>query len=212
MNFKKAANIIRNYSKSWRKKWLYGTLLVVALTAGGWYLYSQTAGTYVPQAFYESRDRAAKVSERITQLTSASVTTLGQISDADAKGDYRRGLQLVEQEIDRNEAIKKEAIKLSEELKIMATNLGAVKPKKAAETGLQAATTGLELTQRLINYNGLSQELYDVLQTRLKKNGDPQTRQRIEAIILRMNEEAEAINGLNEKYREEMGQFEKLTN
>ena len=210
MNLKKAANLISNYSKNWRKKWLYIGLLAVVLVAGGWYLYSQTTGTYVPQEFYAARDRAATVSQRIEQLTDASVTTLGQISTADAKGDYKLGLKLVQQEIDRNEAIKEEAVLLSEELKIMATNLGAVKPKKAAEVGLQAATTGLELAQRLVNYNSLAEELLVEIEARLKKNGDPQTRQRIEAIILRMNEEAEAINGLNEKYREEMRAFDRI--
>lgn len=211
MNAKKAADFIRQYSRKWRRKVLFAALLTIALIAGGWYWFAQSQATHVPQEFYDSRSRAAEVSERITQLTSASVTTLGQISTVDAKGDYKRGLQLVEQEIDRNEAIREEAIKLSEELKIMATNLGAVKPEKAAETGIQAATAGIELTQRLVNYNDLAQELFVALQTRLKKNGSPETRQKIEQIILKMNEEAETINSLNKRYQEEMKEFDRLT-
>lgn len=210
MDTRKTADFIRQYSTGWKRKWLYAALLVVILVAGGWFWY-QSQSTYVPQEFYSARDRAAEVSTRIDQLTNASVITLGQISKADEKGDYRRGLQLVQEEIDRNEAIKEEAVKLSEELKTMALNLGAVRPKKGAEAGLQAATTGLELTQHLIAYNDLSQELLGAIQERLKKNGLSETRQKIEAVILRMNEEAATINSLNEKYQEEMGQFDKIT-
>lgn len=209
MDLKKAADLIRNYSKNWRRSGLIA-LLAIVLIAGGAYWYSQNQRVYVPQDFYAARDRAAGISQRIGQLTDASVVTLGQISTADEKGNYRLGLKLVNEEIERNEAIKEEAVKLSEELKNMALNLGAVKPERAAEAGLQAATTGLELAQRLVNYNNLAQELLAVLQTRLQKNGSPETRQRIEQIILKMNEEAAAINKLNEKYQEEMQEFDRL--
>ena len=178
---------------------------------GGWYWYDQTQTAYVPQEFYASRDSAAEISSRIVQLTDASVITLGQISAADEKGDYKRGLELINQEIDRNAEIKERAFKLSEELKIMLLNLGAVKPDKAAGAGLQATTNGLELAQKMVNYNNLAQELLAQLQTRLKKNGSPETRQRIEQIILRMNEEAEAVNDLNKRYQEEMREFDRLT-
>ena len=94
---------------------------------------------------------------------------------------------------------------------IMLLNLGAVKPDKAAGAGLQATTNGLELAQKMVNYNNLAQELLAQLQTRLKKNGSPETRQRIEQIILRMNEEAEAVNDLNKRYQEEMREFDRLT-
>ncbi len=211
MDAKKATDLIRRYSKSWRRKTLYAVLLAIVLAAGGAYWYSQSQEKYVPQEFSEARNRTVKISERIEQLTDASVVTLGQISTADQAGNYKRGLELVQQEVDRNEAIKEEAIQLSEELRVMALNLGAVKPKKATEAGLQAVTTGLELTQHLINYNNLAQELLTALQERLEKNSDPQTRQRIEQIILRMNEESETINGLNEKYQEEMREFDRLT-
>lgn len=212
MKTSKASDFVGRY---WRKKKnrksAYVAALAVVILAGGWYWYSQTQLAYVPKEFYDSRDRAAEVSVRIVQLTDASVTTLGQISAADEKGDYKLGLRLVQGEIERNEAIKEEAVKLSEELRIMAMNLGAVKPKKGAEAGLQAATTGLELARRLVNYNNLAQELLAALQARLEKNGSPETRQRIEQIILRINEEAEVINNLNEKYQEEMREFDRLT-
>ena len=93
----------------------------------------------------------------------------------------------------------------------MALRLGEVKPKEAATVGLEATTNGLELVQRLINYNNFTQELLGVLQTRLKSNGSPQTRERIEQIILRMNQEVEAVNKLNERYREQMKEFDRLT-
>ena len=213
MNVKKVSDPIRKYLKSAgrRRKALYVAGLAVILLAGGWYWYDQSQKAYVPPDFFEARNRAGEVSVRILQLTDASVQTLRLISTADEKSNHKRGLDLVLEEVDRNEATRAEAIKLSEELKNMAINLGAIRPEKAAQIGLQATTSGLELVQHLINYNNYTQELLGVLQTRLKSNGSPETRQRIEQIILRMNQEAEAVNELNDRYKEEMREFDQLT-
>lgn len=209
MNTIKATDFLQKNLKN--RKILAGIALALILVVAGAYWYQQSQIIFVPQEFRDSRNRAAEISSRIVQLTDASVTTLGQISAADQKGDYKRGLQLVQEEIDRNKEIKNQAFALSEELKIMLLNLGAVKPKKAAEVGLQATTSGLELAQRLVNYNNLAQELLSVLEMRLESNGSSETRQRIEQIILRMNEEAEAVNNLNNQYQEEMKEFDQLT-
>src|SRR3989344_8961584 len=141
MNVKKVSDFIRKYSKSARRrrKALYVAGLAVVLLAGGWYWYDQSQRAYVPPDFFEARNRAGEVSVRILQLTDASVQTLRLISAADEKGNYKRGLDLVLEEVDRNSEIKNQAVKLSEELKIMALNLGAVKPEKAASAGLQVA-------------------------------------------------------------------------
>ena len=211
MNAKKVTDFIGRYWKRKKnRKLVYAAALAVVLLASGWYWYSQSQTAYVPQEFYDARGRAAEISSRIVQLTDASVQTLRLISTADEAGNYRRGLTLITEEVDRNNEIKNQAVKLSEEVKTMALNLGAVKPEKAASAGLQAATTGLELAQRLVNYNNYAQELLAVLQTRLKSNGTPHTREKIEEIILKMNQEAEAINDLNEKYQEETREFDRL--
>ena len=208
MNANKVSNFVGKYIKN--RKAIYIALLVIILLAGGRYWYSQSQAAHVPQEFYDARGRAAEISSRIVQLTSASVQTLRLISTADEAGNYKRGLTLVTEEVDRNKEIKNQAVKLSEEVKTMALNLGTVKPEKAASAGLQAATTGLELAQRLVNYNNYAQELLAVLQTRFKSSGSPETRQRIEQIILRMNQEAETINNLNERYQEETREFDRL--
>lgn len=212
MNAKKVGNFTRKHIKSanWRRKAVYVAILVVILLVGGWYWYGQSQTAYVPQEFYDARGRAAEISSRIVELTGASVQTLRLISAADEEGNYKRGLSLVTEEVGRNNEIKNQAVKLSEEVRTMALNLGAVKPEKAASAGFQAATTGLELAQRLVSYNNYAQELLAVLQTRLKSNGSPETKQRIEQIILKMNQEAETINNLNERYQEQIREFDKL--
>lgn len=211
MKVNKVSDFIWKY---WRKKknrkLVYTAALAVVILAGGWYWYSQNQAAHIPQEFYDARGRAAEISSRIVQLTDASVQTLQLISAADEAGNYRRGLTLVTEEVGRNNEIKNQAVKLSEEVKTMALNLGAVKPEKAASAGLQAATTGLELAQRLVSYNNYAQELLSVLQARLKSNGSPETKQKIEQIILKMNEEAETINNLNERYQEETREFDRL--
>ncbi|MBI3088822.1 MAG: hypothetical protein HYY99_01000 [Candidatus Colwellbacteria bacterium] len=209
MSVSKVGHFLGKYRKD--RKLLLATILVVILLAAGGYWYLASKSPNAPPQFFEARNRAGEISNRIVELTHTSVDNLELISAADEAGRYKRGLELTQEEIDRNAEVKNEAFKLSEELKIMALNLNEVRPKEAAEVGLQATTNGLELVQHLINYSNLTEELLGVLQTRLKSNGSPETRERIEQIILRMNQEAEAVNKLNDEYREEMKNFDRLT-
>ena len=189
MNAKKVTDFIGRYWKRKKnRKLVYTAALAVVLLAGGWYWFVQSQAAYVPPQFFEARNRAGEISNSIVELTDTSVGNLRLISAADESGKYEKGLELTLEEVDRNTEVKNEAFKLSEELKTMALRLGEVKPKEAATVGLEATTNGLELVQRLINYNNFTQELLGVLQTRLKSNGSPQTRERIEQIILRMNQ------------------------
>ena len=213
MNASKISEFIRRY---WRKKKnrraVYSiALFAFVLVASGGYWYYQNKTVNVPPQFSEARSRAAEISERIAALTDESTNNLEKISDEDQAGNYERGLNLVLGEIDQNKRIREEAIKLSEELKIMASNLSEIRPKKAVEAGLQATTSGLELSQHLITYNDYTNQLLVLIQFRLEGNDSDALRARIEQQISRMNEEVKAVNELNKRYQEQMKDFDRLT-
>ena len=169
------------------------------------------AGIYVPIEFLESRNRAASAAEKITSLTNISASNLERINDADQRGDYAEGVNLVVKEIERNREIGDAAVDLSEELREMAKNLNVVRPAEVGSIGFRAVTTGIELVQRLVSYNNNTQELLSTLQTRLNSGGDERTHARIEELISALNEEAKAINRLDSEYRDLMTQFDGLT-
>lgn len=209
MSTSKAGSFIGKYWKN--QNFVYiAVAAVIFLVAGGYWLY-QAQRTNVPSQFLEARSQAATTAENIVKLTDASVATLRLISIADEEKNYKRGKELVTEEVDRNAVIKQEAFKLSEELKIMALSLGEVKPKRATEAGLEATTKGLELAQHLVSYNNYFNELLAVLDKRFQSNSSLETRQKIDELILKMNEEAEAVNRLNLQYQDLMKEFDRLT-
>lgn len=210
---------LRRIIDKYRKEWLLvgATILATVLLIVGFnYLPSAAVGNgsgvvNVPVEFSEARRRAGNAADKITGLTNISRSNLERISEADRSGDYTAGLALIVGEIDRNEEVRETAVDLSEELRDMAKHINYVQPSEASAIGLSAVTTGIELVQRLINYNNNSQELLNTLRSRLENKGDEETRERIEELIGAMNEEAGIINNLGSEYKDLMLQFDGLT-
>jgi hypothetical protein len=196
--------------KRYRKQLPFIVVVAVILVAASFYIYRQSR-VYVPPEFLVARDRAVMISGEIVSLTNESAATLDEISAKDRAGRYSEGLDLVLQDIHRNSLIRSKAADLAEQLRLMALGLNQVKPSAAAAVGLQAVTSGSELVQRLVNYNNYTYELLNVLRYRLERNGDEATRFQIEDLITKMNNEAKAVNDLNQRYRQLIGEFDQLT-
>ncbi len=169
------------------------------------------SGVNVPNDFLEARMRVSASADKIASLTGGSASSLGVISEADRNGEYLKGLDLVNSEIEKNKELGEAAAQLSEELGEMANALEAVGPREAVNIGTQAVSTGIELVKQLVNYQNSTQELLSALQYRLENNGGGDTRARIEGIISTMNGEARAINDLSNEYKNLMSEFDKLT-
>jgi len=204
---------IQTIRKHWLKIAVIAAVAVVAI-----YVFvkipsiSNSAEPFVPGEFLEARGKGAVIAERIVNLSKESIANLSEISSEDEIKNYTSGLNLILKEVERNEKARSEALSLSEELGTMATNLTQVKPEDAAKVGLEAIINELQIVQRLINYNSYIFQLLDVLQGRFVASGaTPGTDERVKELIAKMNEEAGAINELNDKYKDLMGEFDKLT-
>lgn len=200
-----------------KRNWLK-IVIIIAVAAAAIYVFvkipgiSESSRVFVPPEFLEARSMGAEIAERIVSLSKESIENLGAVSTEDEIGNYTTGLDLVLKEVQRNEKARKEALGLSQELGVMTTSLMQVQPEEAVKVGLEAIINESQIVQRLINYNAYIFQLLDVLQSRFTKGGAaPDTDAKVKELINKMNEEAEAINELNEKYKNLMGEFDKLT-
>jgi hypothetical protein len=167
---------------------------------------------FVPKDFTDARSRGAVIAEEIVASSEASIVNLSVISQADEKGNYEDGLNLVSKEIQDNEAARTKAYNLSSQLEIMANNLNSVKPEDASRVGLEAILNESQIVQRLLNYNADVRQLLDVLLSRFSNSGSvPNAKDKVKGLISSMNEEARAINDLNNKYKDLMSRFDNLT-
>ncbi len=167
---------------------------------------------FVPQDFTDARGKGAVIAEEIVASSEASIANLENIRQADEKGNYTDGLNLVSKEIQDNEAAFIKAYDLSTQLGIMTNNLNSVKPENAARIGLEAVLNESQIVQRLINYNADVRQLLDVLLSRFSNSGSvPNAKEKVKELISSMNDEAKAINDLNNKYKDLMSQFDNLT-
>ena len=94
----------------------------------------------------------------------------------------------------------------------MTNNLNSVKLENAACIGLEAVLNESQIVQRLINYNADVRQSLDVLLSRFSNSGSvPNAKEKVKELISSMNDEAKAINDLNNKYKDLMSQFDNLT-
>src|SRR3989344_3447748 len=164
---------------------------------------------FVPQEFIDARAKGAVIAEEIVTSAQISITNLAAISAEDEKGNYENGLNLVSKEIQDNGTASAKALELSKQLEIMANNLSLIKPEDAARIGLEAVLNESQIVQRLLNYNADVRQLLDVLLSRFSNSGSvPNAKEKVKELISSMNDEAKAVNDLNNKYKDLMNQFD----
>ena len=187
-------------------------LSTIILIVGFTYIPSTVGGdTSVPEEFVSARIRAGEAAERISDIADTYKDGVEQVADADRSGNYTLGLNLIIEEIEKNEEVRLTAEDLAEELNEMAKYMNVIGPEKAKTTALRAVTTGIELVQHLIGYNNYTRDLLNTLRVRLASGGNEETRLEIEQLIASMNAEADIINRLGSEYRGLMVQFDGLT-
>lgn len=210
---------LKEFMVNHRKDW---TLVMVTIVSTGLLVVGlnfipsltsriNSADTHVPDEFLSARRRAGDAANRISELTDTYRDSIEKISEAERDGNFNVGLDLIVDEVNKNEEVRRAAEDLSLELSEMARYIDAVDPEKASTVALSAVTTGIELVQHLISYNNTTRDLLNVLQSRFRTGDDEETRVRIDGLITEMNSQADTINNLGSEYRGLMLQFDGLT-
>jgi len=165
--------------------------------------------SFVPKEFLEANKKGAMVAANIADLSKTYSDNLAVINDLDKEEKYSEAIDLVISEMKRNEELRGKAYELSVELGKMANSLLEIKPERATEAAMKAINSETSLIIRLLNYNNYLNELLKVLNGKFA-NGEYKEGA-VEDLIKMINNEADAINSLNEKYSEEMRVFEERT-
>ncbi len=159
----------------------------------------------VPADFLKARQDASLIAQDIISLSGQSVGSLDEIANLDKERKYTEALVLVSQELERNRQAREKAIRLSAQLEIMAKNLGQIAPASAGQIALEAISSETALISRLISHNDYLTQLLEVLRQKFlgKSDGD-----KIPELIVKINNEVQAINDLNKKFNDLMKEFD----
>lgn len=159
----------------------------------------------IPPDFLRARQEASLIAQDIVNLSGETATRLDEISKLDQEQKYTEALVLISQELERNREARERAITLSQQLEAMANNLAQIKPASAGQTALQAVSSETALISRLINYNDYLNQILEVLRAKFLDRGDGD---KIPELIAKANDEARAINDLNQKFNDVMKEFD----
>ena len=110
-----------------------------------------------------------------------------------------------------NRSNQEEAIKLATQLEKMARILPSIKPASARQHATAAVSSEVALVSRLVSYNDYLKQLFEVLRAKFNNRysyyeADGQ----VELLIVKINEEAQAINGLNNRFSAALAELDKI--
>ena len=125
------------------------------------------------------------------------------------EGNVTGALDLISIEINKNQEIRREAIKLSSQLEKMARAIGAIKPEGARILATEAVSSEVALVSRLIVYNDFFLQLFGTLETKFQGE-EPNPTNRVQQLINNINDEAKAINQFNKRFSESLAEFHKF--
>ena len=117
----------------------------------------------VPEEFLRARQEASSIADSIVSLSGESAKKISEIAELDKKREYSEALNLIVQELERNQQSREKAVELSKKLETMAKNLADISPAEAGQTALQAVSSETALISRLITYNDYLYQLLEVL-------------------------------------------------
>jgi ABC-type transporter Mla subunit MlaD len=152
-----------------------------------------------------ARREASGIAQEVVSLSNQSTDNLAEISRLDQEKKYSEALDLISREIERNRQAREKAIKLSSQLELMAKNISGISPASASQVALQAVSSETTLISRLIEYNDYLNQLLEILREKFMglSNGNS-----IPELISKINDEAKAINDLDKKFNDLIGDFD----
>ncbi|MFH1233166.1 MAG: hypothetical protein V1649_00750 [Patescibacteria group bacterium] len=159
----------------------------------------------IPEDFLRARQEASVIAATIVAISNESTNNFEKIAALDSEGNYTDALILVSQELERNRQAREKAINLSIQLETMAKNLDKITPSSAGQTALEAISSETALISRLINYNDFLTQILDILREKFLGRADGD---KIPELIAKANNEAQAINDLNQKFNDIMKGFD----
>jgi predicted PurR-regulated permease PerM len=161
-----------------------------------------------PKEFLETRQEASLIAKDIIDISSRTAENIKKISDLDKNKEYTEALNLISEELNNNRLARENAISLSAKLEIMAKNVSQISPAAAGQIAIQAISSETTLISRLITYNDYLIKLLEILQAKFLEK-EKNANDKIADLIEKINDEARAINDLNNNFNNLMTEFDK---
>ena len=162
-----------------------------------------------PKEFLEARQEASLVAKNIIDISGRTAENIKKISDLDKNKEYTEALNLISEELNNNRLARENAINLSAKLEIMAKNVSQISPAIAGQIAIQAISSETALISRLITYNDYLIKLLEILQAKFLEK-EKNANDKIADLIGKINDEARAINDLNNNFNNLMTEFDKI--
>jgi len=159
----------------------------------------------VPQEFQDARILGAKISRDIVANYTQSAEALNKISELDKEEKYLEGLRAVLAQTEINSETRSKAQSLSVELEKMTRAASLINSQTVRAKALEAVSVEINLVTQLLAYNEYFNQLLEAL--RSKFTGEPR-QATVSELISKMNQAADEINKLNEKFNSLMSEFD----
>ena len=194
-------------SKASVKRFVLLTILFLAIIFVGKAVFFSTE--YIPGDFISARTQGANIAEEIVAQSNYSAELLKTISQLDRNGKYQSALDVVSQEISKNQEANKKATKLSAQLEQMARLVEDIKPYQARQLATEALSSEVVLVSRLISYNAYLSLLYSVLQNKFQ-SGNYSSNGEVQQLVNDINDEIRMINELNQRFNDSLKKFDEV--
>jgi hypothetical protein len=192
------------------KRWVVGIIGAVIIGVGIYSVISLVMPkANIPAEFSEARINGAELAREIVALSNESLGNLETIAAYDRAGKKSEALILISQEVLKNRNIQQEAIKLSSQLERMARSINDINPTEARVLATEAVSSEVALVSRLLSYNDYLLRLFEALRNKFE-NPSTYTNGKVEQLVVKINEEAQAINTFNQRFTASLAQFDKL--
>ena len=192
------------------KRWVIGTITGVLIGVGTYsviqFMFSRA---HVPSEFSEARIKGAELAKKIVDLSNESLGSLETIAAYDRTGKKSEALILISKEVLKNRDAQGEAIQLSSQLERMARTINDINPTKARVIATEAVSSEVALVSRLLSYDDYLLRLFEALRDKFQ-NPSFYTNGKVQELVGKINEEAQAINTFNYRFSESLAEFDKL--
>lgn len=191
-----------------RRIWLAAGTLGALLIAGAvlWFVYRPTE---VPAAFIEDRQAAAAMSQRIVAITESVGARIEAANKKEREGGHDEALSLMEQAHTENNEARQKATELSAQLKKLTESLSGIHSGTSQQYGIRAISQGLVLVNEYITYNQYLGTFLDTLADSFGGGTTSEEGAAIDQALAAVNQEAAAINRLNQMFQNAMSEFDR---
>ncbi|MCR4275755.1 MAG: hypothetical protein NUV83_03380 [Candidatus Wolfebacteria bacterium] len=195
------------YTKISRKEKLFLLVLFIALAIYFVGRFVMAKPQIIPADFLKARQQASLIAQDIVGTANESSRNLEKISELDGERKYADAIKLVAQELEHNNQARQRAVYLSSQLETMAKNVPSISPDSSAQKALEAVSLETTLINRLITHNDYLNQLLGILRDKfLGQNKN--SHDKIAELVSKINEEAKAINEINQKFNDKLSDFD----